>query len=136
MVVRSYMKSVDEVFSCVGGDRKIIKALAYAFDTLKLWKNPDDEDYRTSLKEIPQPYFFKGKMMGNKYRMATFEQDFAAEVFSHEIRSHETLDGLAGMYKRLKAGAGSAEIPSVVFQNVLLKMLWLSSGRQDVKQAA
>lgn len=136
MTVRSYMKSVDQVSSCVGGDRNVIKALAYTFDTFKLWKNPDDEDYRIPLEKIPRPYPLKGKMMGNRYQLAAFEQDLAAEVFSHEIRSHQTLDDLAGMYKRLKADEGSAEIPSVVFQNILLKMLWLSSGMQEGKRAA
>ena len=136
MIVRSYMKSVDEVFSCVGGDRNIIKALARMSDTFEFWKNPDDQDYRTPLERIPQPYLIKGKMMGNKHQLATFEQNFAAEIFSHEIRSHQTIDALAGMYRRLKASAGTADIPSIVFQNILLKMLWLSSGRQHVKQAA
>jgi hypothetical protein len=55
------------------------------------------------------------------------------DVFSDEIRSCSTLGELRAMYKRLKAGV---DVPTIVFHTILLKMLWIASGRASLAETA
>ena len=131
--VRSYQAYVEEVFRHIGEDHNLIHAIARLNDTFEMWKNPDDHDYRSPLKKIPTLHFQGGELRVNTCEKIAFEQDFAAEVFSHEIRSRRTLSELGETYKRLKA---NGEVSRVVLHNIIQKMLWMAAGRRSMKRAA
>ena len=122
---RSYIAVENEVFSHIETDRDLIHTLAFVNDVLKAWKNPDDLDYRVEECES-QSYHLDGKV--HVIRMQEYEQSIAAELFSHEIRSKNSLNELGDMYKRLK----KFNVPLIVFHNILRKMLWISSGKKKV----
>lgn len=135
MTIRTYTASVGEVYSHVGSDRKFIKALARLCDAFELWENPDGRNYKTDrLREgLPPIVFDKGEMKGDLSAHTLFHSDLVQELFSGDIRSRNSLIDLGTFYKRIKT---TPEFPKVVFENILLKMLWISSGRGKIRQAA
>lgn len=135
--VRKYAASVREVFSHIGMDKELIKALADLSDGLKKWENPDDEDWQTPLLKVklPVPFFLKGEIRVNIIDYLHFEGNLVLSVFSTEMRSKNTLEELAEMYKRLKEPPVIPEMAlnprsmNGALNIVIRKMLWISSGR-------
>jgi len=135
--MRSYLASVKEVFSYIGSDRNLIHSWASLCDRAKWWENPDNEDWQTPLLEgtLPVPFLFKEKMRINTIEYLNFEGNLVLSVFSTEMRSKNTLEELAEMYKRVKEPPVIPEMAlhprslNGALNIIIRKMLWISSGR-------
>jgi hypothetical protein len=133
-MVRSYTGSVKEVFTHIGSDRDSISSLAFVFDEIKGWHNPDESDYRSAIKEMPYiEARADGQLYGNRIQHEAYVHNVVIEMFSHDIRRSNRLVDLANLYKRLKS---AEEIPGAVLHLIILKMLWLASGRGKLTIAA
>lgn len=123
---------VNKVFSSLGRDKDFISGIASMYIMVGELSNPDDEDYLAQLENtaLAVPFLLQGEMRVDTCKQGNLIQALAEEVFSHEIKSHRTFDGLTNMYKRLKSSPN--EIPSVVFQNIVRKMFWLYLQEESV----
>jgi hypothetical protein len=109
---RTYVASILEVFRYLRIDHGLIHDLAHAEDSLRKWKNPDDGDHHQS----PHTGIL------------------ATENYLRAIRDEHTLCALAEMYKMWKMSTKAP--PAVVFRIIIIKMLWIASGRGEILQAA